>query len=1052
MTIQKKKFVKGIIIKPDAVALDAINGEIKYDSADHKFKVTANSVAREIVDSSTAQALTNKTLDIDNNTLSNVEVDNLKSGVLNTSTTLATASDTQVPSALAVKTYVDDKIATVNDAAEIAFSNVASGLAATNVQAALDEIDGNADSLVSLSGVALDAVNLGTFTGVTIPDSQTNKQAFQALETAHEAHVNDTVDAHAASAITNTPSGNLAATTAQAALNELQGDIDTINGAGYVVGPASATADAISRYNSTTGKLVKNSLVTIDDAGVMSGATQLNVENLRLDANTLSSTDTNGNVDITPNGTGVVNVNKDARFFQDVAYQISTDSATGANATLTAPSTKIIRLTNASLTSLDGIPAGSQGQQVTIINATGNSVTINDNTGATAANRLLTGTKAALSLKDEASLIFEYDSTETRWMCIGGTGGGGSAGINYVSANPDFEAASTGYTAYADAAGVVPVDATNGSPVTTFVRSTSSPLRGTASGLWSKGAVNRQGEGFSYLIAIDTADQGKVLEVSYDYTTSTNFVDGDMRMFIYDVTNSVLIEPQQRDIRATSGNGKYKSFFQANSNSLSYRVAFHVATTSALAYDFKIDNVFVGPSIASGTGAIVTDWVAYTPTLTHASGGLTNGTITGDYSRVGDSLRIRGRIAFTGTTAAFNQLRFSLPAGLSIDTAKLLSSAFDSHVGTALIADTGTADYIGRVYYFSPTVLGIQHCSVSGTIIRTSNMNDTTPFAFGNTDIISWEAAIPIVGWSSGVQLASQGTNQVVAFQASMSATSYTSATTNKTPFNNAVVNAGGAFDTTNNRFVCPQSGSYRFSANLFFARNTGGTFMTDSNCWLYKNGSLHTILQKEGHGGANVFTTKASGGSIVVSAVKGDYFEIFHNASVTSGTYEVDVGSKFAGELILGNQTIGMDEVVAASYTTNAGQGINNGALTTVLVEDRNFDTHNAYNTSTGEYTIPVAGFYKMDCKFLFSLYNGWALGEEAYALIYVNGVQKAYYIYEFPASAGASIYISVSVGYQASLVKGDIITFRTLQNSGVSVALEADGNNNQMSIMKIK
>lgn len=41
------------------------------------------------------------------------------------------------------------------------------------------------------------------------------------------AHLADTTDAHAGTAITNTPSGNLAATTVQGALNELQSDVDT---------------------------------------------------------------------------------------------------------------------------------------------------------------------------------------------------------------------------------------------------------------------------------------------------------------------------------------------------------------------------------------------------------------------------------------------------------------------------------------------------------------------------------------------------------------------------------------------------------------------------------------------------------------------------------------------------------------------------------------------------------------------------------------------------------------------------------------------------------
>lgn len=43
------------------------------------------------------------------------------------------------------------------------------------------------DDLVTLSGVADGAVNLGTFTGATIPDAQTIKAALQALETALEA-------------------------------------------------------------------------------------------------------------------------------------------------------------------------------------------------------------------------------------------------------------------------------------------------------------------------------------------------------------------------------------------------------------------------------------------------------------------------------------------------------------------------------------------------------------------------------------------------------------------------------------------------------------------------------------------------------------------------------------------------------------------------------------------------------------------------------------------------------------------------------------------------
>ena len=60
-----------------------------------------------------SQILTNKTIDVDNNTVSNIEVDNLKSGVLDTDITSVSASDDTLASAKAIKTYVDAQVATV---------------------------------------------------------------------------------------------------------------------------------------------------------------------------------------------------------------------------------------------------------------------------------------------------------------------------------------------------------------------------------------------------------------------------------------------------------------------------------------------------------------------------------------------------------------------------------------------------------------------------------------------------------------------------------------------------------------------------------------------------------------------------------------------------------------------------------------------------------------------------------------------------------------------------------------------------------------------------
>ncbi len=60
-----------------------------------------------------SQALTNKTIDVDNNTLSNVEVDNLKSGVLDTDISSVSSSDDTIASAKAIKTYVDAQVSSI---------------------------------------------------------------------------------------------------------------------------------------------------------------------------------------------------------------------------------------------------------------------------------------------------------------------------------------------------------------------------------------------------------------------------------------------------------------------------------------------------------------------------------------------------------------------------------------------------------------------------------------------------------------------------------------------------------------------------------------------------------------------------------------------------------------------------------------------------------------------------------------------------------------------------------------------------------------------------
>ena len=90
---------------------DATDAIVGYDSTlTSKFKIGESGDLREVVTTTHAQTLLNKTIDADSNTLSNIELDNLKSSAIDLDDTLSTADDTKVPTSLTVKNYVDSKV------------------------------------------------------------------------------------------------------------------------------------------------------------------------------------------------------------------------------------------------------------------------------------------------------------------------------------------------------------------------------------------------------------------------------------------------------------------------------------------------------------------------------------------------------------------------------------------------------------------------------------------------------------------------------------------------------------------------------------------------------------------------------------------------------------------------------------------------------------------------------------------------------------------------------------------------------------------------------
>ena len=127
---------------------------------------------------------------------------------------------------------------------------------------------------------------------------------------------------------------------------------------GDVVGPSSATDNAIARYDSTTGKLIQNSVVTVSDAGQIAGATSiLNTNYVDFDT-TYATTLTEGQLGWDGNNTlgiGMAGGN--------VIQHIGEDQFFYCKATSTITKGQVVMFTGA--VGASGVPTGAPATGIT---------------------------------------------------------------------------------------------------------------------------------------------------------------------------------------------------------------------------------------------------------------------------------------------------------------------------------------------------------------------------------------------------------------------------------------------------------------------------------------------------------------------------------------------------------------------------------------------------------------------------------------------------------------------------------------------------------------
>lgn len=491
----------------------------------------------------------------------------------------------------------------------------------------------------------------------------------------------------------------------------------------------------------TSGGVV--SVTTLASGAVLLDAGNARGANLRFGTNDSYSAiiETNNTDRLTINSSGL------AQFLYDFSIaQGAANSSTGTLNDVSTSAKSYFSFTGASSTTITGFANGSDGKLLYILNKTGTQLTINNNdSGSVAANRILTGTGASISIENNASLVLIYDATTSLWNVVGGTGGG-SSGLPVYTINL------AGGTLYNDSA-AAPVDGTGGTTTgMTYEAVTSGTLRGAVSYRLSKDAANRQGNGVAFDLTIDSVDKSTVQSINFDISASANFVSGDASLYIYDVTNAVMLP-----IVTLLPTGTSSQFSRgiALTTGTSYRILLHVASTSALAYDITLDAMTVNSIIRPQSPAI-SDWISYTPTISAGFGSVTN--LIARYRREGDTLR--GQVSFTAGTLAGSEGTITLPTGLTIDSSKLSLNNTSANPGSVIgswgdnrasasvsgLMVTAPATSTSVVYFAPQAVSGVSHLTPASNV--------STQIT-GTGNVVACEFFVPISNWSSNITLSS---------------------------------------------------------------------------------------------------------------------------------------------------------------------------------------------------------------------------------------------------------------------------------------------------------
>ena len=969
-----KRILKGIILKPETTdPTDASNGALWYDSALGKLRAYVAGSARSVVNEDQSQTLTNKTIDADSNTLSNIEDGDIKAAAAIQLTKLgAVASDRALQS------------------------------------------DGS--GFIDTSTVT--STELGYLSGVTSGvQSQLNGKASSSDLTTH-----------------------MSDTTTHGTTGDIVGTSDTQN-------LSNKTFTSVTSFTDTTDSTTKDTGSIVTEGGLGVEKSVVIGQNLTVDG------------DLTVNGT-TTTLNVATLDVEDANITINFNGndagAEGSGLTIDRTGTSGSFVYEDALASKFKLgAAGSEAQVVTVSHTqTLTNKTLTSPSITTPSTDVITLDGQASTPSNPSSGFYKAyvkDSTN-KLTLLDSSGnetsiGAGGGSVNFVT-NPDAEAGTTGYTVDSFAAASRPAGSLTGTTAgITFSTSSSSPLAGINSFTFAKDAANRQGRVVYTPITITPAFQAKVLQVSMDYIVSSgtfvagsNTTDSDIIVYLQDVTNSTFIEPSSFKLLSNSStiSDRFNATFQTSATGTSYRLLIYVASTSASAYTLKLDNISISPSTFT-SGFAGDDFTDVNAVSADFTGFGTPTDMEIESRRVGDSLEIKGK--FVSGTATATEGRVALRyRGGTVTTAGTDKIASIKIVGKAVRSSVAAVDFVVLAApNTSYVTFGIQDGSRGGS----GSQNGDQLIASGAT--FTFFASVPILGWSSSVQTSDQTDTRVVAARYTTNAGQSISNTTNTIiDFEDKDFDSHGAATIGASwKYTAQVPGIYSASATIT-STSTGNFSGTEYfELKLYKNGSFYSSKYVSNFTGSAVQIGCSH--SDEINLVAGDYIDFrVYQTSGASLPLDTSAGYNFCSvKRLSGPSAIAASEKILVTAST-AAQSIST-ATETVVNGTVNIDTHGAYNSTTGVFTAPAAGLYRIHGCIRFS---SQTIGSGGVQEFYVQKNSDATIAIARTNWSSVTVTIMLNGEYTFRLVAGDTLKLKAYNNTTTALTGE---NNNFISVERI-